>query len=314
MPTLDTVVARNARFAPKLRPVLVVFGGTSGIGEGTLRAFAQHTKGNIHIIVLGRSKSSAETIFASLPQHMDSLYEFVFVDALLMRNIVSIIEELKSNSQGTLTAPLTKINYLVLSQGAALVGKPDTEEGLQPLQAIAVYGRLRCALELAPLVEEASRLGEDARILNVVYAGIGGVINLEDLGERHVPFYRLRGAISTYTDIYTLEFAQRHPTVAFTHIYPGMVRTKLSSGMAWPFNWIIGTLEYFFGTSKEDCGQFMMYAILDDTATSGAHFKNNHAEAVSQSKWSQDPVARGAVWKHLVEKSRPRPLECVAFV
>ncbi|KAH7096261.1 NAD(P)-binding protein [Auriculariales sp. MPI-PUGE-AT-0066] len=307
MPALNAAIASNAQFAPNSRPVLVVFGGTSGIGEGTLRAFAQHAKGNIHIIILGRSTAKAEAIFASLPRHPDSLYEFVFVDALLMRNIVAVTNELKTNSQGKLKAPLTKINYLILSQGAALVGKPDTEEGLWPLYALAVYGRLRSALELAPLVEEAARLGENARILNVVYAGIGGPIDLNDLGNRRTRFWRLRGAVVTYTDIYTLEFSKRHPSISFTHIFPGMVRTNLSSGVPWPVNRILRCMEYFFGTSAEDCGQWMMYAMLDETAATGAHFKSDHADPLGPSRWAQDEVARGAVWKHLTETSTPKP-------
>ncbi|KAH7106812.1 NAD(P)-binding protein [Auriculariales sp. MPI-PUGE-AT-0066] len=304
MPSLKVACEHNARFAPKSRPVVVVFGGTSGIGAATLQAFAHHTKGNIHIVVLGRAKTSAEAIFAGLPKHPEGLYEFVFLDALLMRNIVEATHELKTNSKGLLSKPLTKINYLILSQGALLLGKPDTEEGLQPVLALAGYGRLRASLELVTLIEEAARLGEGAQILSVGAAGTGGAVSLDDVGLRRVSLPRLRGCGVTYVDIMILEFTARHPTVGFTHIHPGFISTNVGNNLPW-FIRFFWNMMLVFAKSAEDCGELMMYAITGPSSGPGAYFKGPHVEDVGPSKFA-DEVTRGVVWNHLLEASAPK--------
>lgn len=218
MPSLAVTRADNAQYAPKSRPVVVVFGGTSGyallhqlshpklkagfsIGEGIVRAFARNTHGNVHIVILGRSKSSADAIIASLPQNENGLYEFVAMDAVLMRNVVTVCTELKTNANGKLQAPLVKINYLILSQGAALFGAPDTEDGLRPILALGLYGRTRAILELVDLLERAAELGEDGRAMTIGAAGNGGPLDLSDVGMKNLSFLRFRGAFVTTVDI-----------------------------------------------------------------------------------------------------------------
>ncbi|KAJ7459634.1 NAD(P)-binding protein, partial [Mycena galericulata] len=295
MPSLLVARASNAKYAPKSRPVLVVFGGTSGIGAGIVEAFARHTHGRLHVLVVGRSKSAADALFASLPQHAKSLYEFLSFDCVLMRNVKAACRDISLR--------VTKINYLVLSQGYVHLGAPPTEEGLDPTLAIAMYGRVRAALELAPLVQAAAALGDDARIMTVVYAGIGGPINLDDVALQHISLLKMRSTLVTYTDIYTLELAQRFPDISTTHVYPGFIASGLSRGLPFYLRWISKFIERFFATSREDCGEWMMYALVDPAAKTGAHFKDNHAEALGPSKYAQDETARAVVWKSLQERS-----------
>ena len=118
-----------------------------------------------------------------------------------MRNVVTACTELKTNANGQLHAPLPKINYLIVSQGAALLGVPDTEEGLHPILALGLYGRTRAILELVGLLEKAAELGEDSRAMTIGAAGGGGPLDLSDVGMKKVPFYRFRGAFISTVDI-----------------------------------------------------------------------------------------------------------------
>lgn len=67
MPSLKDVKAENARYAPGYLPVAVFVGGTSGIGQGMAQAFAKHTNGNAHIVLVGRNEAAASAILASFP-------------------------------------------------------------------------------------------------------------------------------------------------------------------------------------------------------------------------------------------------------
>lgn len=203
MPSLAAVRQANANFSPPPNPVAIFLGGTSGIGQGTALAFARHTKGNAHIIIVGRNREAADTIFETFPKTSESKYEFVHCDASLIRNV--------AETTSALLARLTKVNYMVLTAGAmpslwdAMQGvQHRTEEGLDRVIAIAYYARTKFLLDLLPLLQKAKDAGEDARVLNVVAAGHGGPINPNDMGLRKTYSLRtLRPALATYTDMAT---------------------------------------------------------------------------------------------------------------
>lgn len=67
MPSLAAVRTANAAFNPSYAPVALFVGGTSGIGQGLAEAFAHHTKGNAHIVIIGRNRAAADAIIAQFP-------------------------------------------------------------------------------------------------------------------------------------------------------------------------------------------------------------------------------------------------------
>jgi NAD(P)-dependent dehydrogenase (short-subunit alcohol dehydrogenase family) len=98
--------------------VVVVFGGTSGIGRATAARLANQLHGCVHLVVVARNKVAAEKFFATLPAPADvdspsSYYilEFVYCDLLSMASMHTTCKEL--------VARYPKINYLVLTSGRA---------------------------------------------------------------------------------------------------------------------------------------------------------------------------------------------------
>ena len=89
------------------------------------QAFAKLTKGNAHIIIIGRNKEAAESIISTFPKPTsgEAKHEFVQVDATLMANVHSTTSDLLSR--------LPKINYLVMSPGViTMAGRNETSEGI----------------------------------------------------------------------------------------------------------------------------------------------------------------------------------------
>ncbi|KZV79621.1 hypothetical protein EXIGLDRAFT_706744 [Exidia glandulosa HHB12029] len=312
---LAAVQASNAQYAPSFRPVIVVFGGTSGIGAGLVRAFATHIPPHTgaHIVVVGRSKPAADALIASLPSNSNSQYDFVRVDALLVHDLRACIRQELFGTLG-----LKKINYLVLSQGELkLDSTARTSEGFHPTISLMVYGRARAALDLAPLLQAAAAAGEDARIMSVAAPGTGGAINLDDVALDKMGSVALRAAMITYTDIgplekklicrtmvikicvtsklgqisskqnmaptdiYVASLAQRFPDLALTHAGPGFVKTGIARGLPWYVRALWTFMEWAFAMTADESGERMMMVLVDPASKKGAFVKDHHNQPVA---------------------------------
>lgn len=141
------------------------------------QAFAKYTKGNAHIILVGRNKEAADSIISSFPKPTspEAKHEFIQTDVTLMSNVHATTTQLLSR--------LSKINYLVLSVGVAnMAGRNDTAEGIDRKLALHYYARFAFTYDLLPLLKKAEGLGEDAKAYSVLQAGLGTKVNLDDLG------------------------------------------------------------------------------------------------------------------------------------
>jgi len=175
MPSLSEVRDSNAKYCPSYVPVIVITGGTSGIGQGLAQAFAHYVHGGAHIILVGRNRVAADAIIASLPKSTMSTYEFIYCDVTLMKNVHVLARELSDR--------LPKINFLVHCAGVlGLKGRKETEEGIDRKLASRYYSRWALTNDLLPLLRKAHDADEDASVVSVLAAGHGSKIDLEDLG------------------------------------------------------------------------------------------------------------------------------------
>ena len=184
MPSLAVTRSVNARYEPSYLPVTVIVGGTSGIGQHTAQALARYTKGNAHIIIIGRNEAAAKKIIASFPKpsgpdaHPGWKHEFVYCDALLMKNVYATCEALSSR--------LDRVNFLVLSAGYLdFKGREETEEGIDIKMALRYYSRWAFTKGLMPLLRRAKNARQKASVLSVLGAGWGPKIDLDDLELRN---------------------------------------------------------------------------------------------------------------------------------
>lgn len=137
MPSLTAARTANGSITRQYRPVAVFLGGTSGIGEGMARAFAQHAKGDADVFIVGRNRAAAQSILSSMPTPTGTptpKREFVECDATLMKNVREAAKDIKRS--------VNKVNYVVMSPGImTLSGRDETTEGIDRKLALHYYAR-----------------------------------------------------------------------------------------------------------------------------------------------------------------------------
>lgn len=113
MVALTAIRASNSLISSVLPPTLVaVFvGATSGIGESTLKKFAQYTQ-KPRVYFVGRSQAAADRIEAEC-RIINPNGEYVFIkeDVSLIRNVDKVCKDIQAREK--------TINLLVLSAGVA---------------------------------------------------------------------------------------------------------------------------------------------------------------------------------------------------
>lgn len=179
MPALSLVKASNDAWCPPYVPVVVVYGGTSGIAKAMTKRLAEQLQGRIHIIVVGRRKAIADALFASLPRPRPEYaegcaYEFVFCDLRIMNSVHQATEEI-SNRCG-------KINYLILASGEAFFGRRrETEDGIESQLVLRYYYKFAVINDLLPKLRAAKDLKEAAGVFTILGHGLGPKIDFTNL-------------------------------------------------------------------------------------------------------------------------------------
>lgn len=292
--SLASIVAEN-KTANELasKPVGVFVGGTSGIGMNAAYAFAKYTVSPT-LYIVGRSAEAGSTVVEDIKKLNAQ------ANPIFLRHDLTLIKEADRVCQEVLQSE-TKINMLCLSTGyLTLGGREETPEGVDKKMAVNYYSRFRIVDKLMPLVQKAADSGEPARVVNVLAAGDEGELIEEDLGLKNN--YSLRNAnrhFVTMISLATERFAQLYPSVSFSHIYPGFVKTGIGRSLPiWvrvpltPLMWI--------AESGQDAGEKMFYlGFTGKEFSRGPHLLNSKLGSVRDKSLKYlSPELQQKAWKH----------------
>lgn len=299
MPSLNAARSVTASFTPSYVPVAIFVGGTSGIGQGMAESFARYTKGNAHIIIVGRNRKAAESSITSFPKptSAEAVHEFVECDATLMKNVDAVTKDL--------LARLGKINFLVLSPGyLSTSGREETKEGIDKRLALNYYARWKFIRDLCPLLKKAKASGEDAKVMSVMAAGKGAQIDLNDLGlKKNYSFLNVVQSVPTYNDLMFESFSTQEPSITFIHSYPGVVKTPIlyirsNSIFFRALSFLIGILASLFAVSPEECAEYMWCAVF--VSDQGFHRTTGKGDDLGKKGYFGSDEARTKLWDHTV--------------
>ncbi|GAB1318452.1 Short-chain dehydrogenases/reductase [Madurella fahalii] len=221
MVSLEQMRASNARIPRSLPPglVAVFVGGTSGIGETTMKKFAKHTV-QPRIYFIGRSEQSAIRILAELQTlNPAGEYQFLQADVSLLQNVDHVCREIYTKEK--------LVNLLFLTCGTMVTGQ-ETVEALYYPTAVTYYARIRFIANLLPLLQKASAL---RRVVSVYGGTKEGLLDPSNFPGCYIPPdahpRQARAHLSAMTTLALESLALEAPDVSFVHAFPGCVRTNL---------------------------------------------------------------------------------------
>ncbi|KAJ3742320.1 hypothetical protein DFH05DRAFT_1401759 [Lentinula detonsa] len=284
-------------------PVAIFLGGTAGIGRGMAEAYAKHTNGNAHIILIGRNATNAKAIIASFPKPTSpgAKHEFVSCDATLMTECQRTIDDLLQR--------IPKINYLVLSpMFVKSFHREETVEGKEPKLVLIYYARFKFMRELIPLLQTAKDAGEDAKSYIVGGPGLAKTIDYDDLGflKKGYSFWKLRRQFPAYMDVILQEFAAQNSSLTFIHAYPGPVRSALADNLEWPLFQILFKIvfELSFPFSHSESGEYMLHAMFTTARHPGTWSVDMYGETLPKGKVVvASEQERRMLWEHSLQET-----------
>ena len=290
MVAISDIQSSNARIASTLPPglVAVFVGGTSGIGEYTLKRFAKHAR-QPRIYIVGRSQEAADRIIAECTKSdAEGQYIFIKADTSLIRNVDDVCHEIRSKEQA--------VNLLFLSTGTLVSNKgicsqctllegdyeprinrhTETSEGLYLPTSLVYYSRTRFITNLLPLVATAPSL---RRIVTVFAGTKEGPITPSDFPCRKVPMLAQRGHLASLLTLSLEHLAEQYPSVSFIHDFPGSVKTNLVRGGEGASIWVLKQVFRVIGPvvnlSAKECGERQLFL-----ATSSKYSSREDAKGV----------------------------------
>ncbi|KAI1153772.1 putative short-chain dehydrogenases/reductase [Nemania diffusa] len=218
MVNLSDITASNERIPSALPSglVAVFVGGTSGVGEHTLKAFAKHARGP-KVIIVGRSQEAANRIMNECRQlSPDGHFEFIGADVSLLKNVDDVCRQIQQK--------VSAINLLFESQGS-MAFEAETSEGLPAAFALSVHSRLRFITNLLPLLQRADSF---RRVVSVGAATCEGAVDLSNIPATGFPLMKWRNQLASIVTLLLEEVQrQRAPDVAFVHTVPGVVESGI---------------------------------------------------------------------------------------
>ncbi|CAK7200907.1 hypothetical protein SEUCBS139899_003607 [Sporothrix eucalyptigena] len=221
MVALTGAVASNQRIASTFPDGLVAIfvGGTSGVGEYTVKAFAKYTR-NSRAYIIGRSEASAKRILAECRTIGPSnSFEFFQGDISLLKTVDDICNKIRAKE--------TAINILFETQGS-MAFNAITSEGISLAASLGMHSRTRFILNLLPLLQRATGL---RRVVTVMAATLEGPIDLDNLGGIDFPMRQRRDQFASAQTLLLEKIQEKIPgaeAVGYVHDVPGVVQSGIT--------------------------------------------------------------------------------------
>lgn len=329
MVSFKQIQASNALINDATAPRVAVFvGGTSGIGQLTIRALVA-TGASTRLHIIGRKSSAKRTQrFIEEMKIVNPKADFVWTEGevSLLADATRVCEIIKRKE--------SSVDLLFMTTGYAPFGaRQETSEGIEITQSLEYYTRIAFILHLLPLLNEA----EAPRVVSVMAGGFEkATIDLDDLELRKpgsFNLYNARMLNTTITSTTMEKLSEENPNITFVHSSPGWVDTgnvKRGAGSTGIVFWLVwlfleplirvfsqsddysGQVHLFKSTSAAFGGRGIRWDgkagvnTLDEPAN-GLFLVGSSGDCTANAKVmaSLRKVARGRIWDYMQAVLKP---------
>ncbi|KAL1892337.1 hypothetical protein Sste5346_007075 [Sporothrix stenoceras] len=290
MVALSEAVASNQRIASTFPKglVAVFVGGTSGVGEYTIKAFAKYTC-NSRAYIVGRSEPNATRILAECRAlGPSSTFEFIQGDISLLKMVDDICNKIRAKE--------TAINILFQTQGS-MAFSAVTSEGISLAASLGMHSRTRFILNLLPLLQRATTL---KRVVCVMAATCEGPIDMDNLAGIGFPLRQRRDQFASAQTLLLEKIQENFADaldIGFVHDVPGVVQSGITrDAEGFGMKVLIGVtnlLGPLIRTPIDECAEMHLFY------STSARFASSKGGAASDGVSLQNglEVARGSIGK-----------------
>jgi NAD(P)-dependent dehydrogenase (short-subunit alcohol dehydrogenase family) len=282
--------------------VVLVTGGTGGIGEATAEGLANL---GARVVVVGRDRSKGEAAVAEIKAASGSeAVELMVADLSSQAEIHRLAREFEANHY--------RLDALVNNAGAMYARRFETEEGIEGTLAVIHLAPVLLTSLLLPMLQSSA----PSRIVNVSsWAHRRAQLDLDDLQskENYSPSAAYSRA-KLINLLWTYELARRLEGTGVTVNLadPGGASTEMTRSEAMPLLFrTINRLGRKFMTSEKAARSSIYLASSPEVeAVSGVYFEPPD-KRVKSSKASYDEAAQERVWEisaELTKRDRGLPV------
>lgn len=143
-------------------------------------------------------------------------------------------------------------------------------EGIDETMSLFYYSRMRCIVQLLPLLLHSTL---PAHIASILAPGHEGKFVTEDISCRKPENFGMRittSHIGYMTTFFMEHLATQHPgKLSLSHVYPGAIVTQFGQTGSSPYwlklilRFIVIPLMYPFALSEDECGQRILFLASD---------------------------------------------------
>ena len=268
------------------KPICLITGATSGIGEVTARELARR---GMHVVIVGRSAERVAATVARIKQATGVEIETLIADLSSQAGVRSVAEAFLQRHR--------RLDVLINNAGGFFASRQVSADGIELTWALNHMSYFL----LTNLLIDTLRASAPARVINVSSdAHRGGVMRWDDL-----LFTRGYNGWAAYAQsklaniLFSNELARclEGTGVTSNALHPGFVATRFAhnNGIIW--GGLMALMQRLFGITPEEGAQTSIYLATasEVAAISGRYFVKSRE--TSPAPQAQDMAAAARLWE-----------------
>ncbi|KAI1865506.1 hypothetical protein JX265_006347 [Neoarthrinium moseri] len=259
--------------------VCLVVGGTSGLGEATAIALAQHNPKKLYLTARSRAKANAAIIRIRATSKVAEVADLEILD-LDLSSFKSVRE-----AAAKLNHEAERLDLVHLSGGVGLLPHATSTDGYETQFATNYLGHALLTRLLMPkLLHTAALPDADVRIVSMA-SGLHKALSPKEgilFGELKTPMasrsvFALYGQSTLAKTLFAHELSKRYPQITSVSLHPGGVKTNVfegEKGVNWLlYNLVIKPVVYLTGISPAEGAKTQLWCSFSPDVKSGEYYE-----------------------------------------